>query len=192
MPTTNERARPVHEEVLHAVLRLCRARGGWTFTPEEIVRALPYLNESSVRTHIVSRCCVNAPKNHPHRWRYFRRVARGHYQVEPGYRKARKAEGVEYADASHVAETAMRYLRRPRRPLSDSIHVVVTHGDNYYVADCMEIAVVTQGRTLDELLANLKEAVALHLEGEDPSEFGLTEAPRLVITYETPALTDVV
>jgi predicted RNase H-like HicB family nuclease len=186
-----ERARPVHEEVLRAALRMCRERGDWTFTPEEIVRALPYLNESSVRTHIVSRCCVNAPKHHPHRWRYFKRIARALYQVEPDYRRVRDKKGVVRADASHVAETATRYLRRPRRPLSDSIHVVVTRGDSYYVADCLEIAVVTQGRTLDELLANLKEAVALHLEGEDPSEFGLTEAPRLVITYETPALTDV-
>ena len=187
----NERARPVHEEVLRTALRLCRKRGDWTFTPQEIVRALPSLNESSVRTHIVSRCCVNAPKNHPHRWKYFKRIARGLYQIEPEYRRARDKKDVASTDASHVAETAVRYSEKPRRPVSDSIHVVVARGEKYYVADCMEIAVVTQGRTLDELLANLKEAVALHLEGEDPSEFGLTEAPRLVITYETPALTDV-
>ena len=33
--------------------------------PVEIVRALPHLDPGTVRTHIVSRCCVNAPKNHP-------------------------------------------------------------------------------------------------------------------------------
>lgn len=39
--------------------------------------------------------------------------------------------------------------------------------DQGYVAECLEIAVVTQGNTLDEVTQNLQEAVALHLEGED-------------------------
>ena len=64
----------VHDEVLEAARRLCRERGGWTFRPDEVVRALPHLNPGSVRTHIVSRCCVNAPLHHPHRWGYFRRI----------------------------------------------------------------------------------------------------------------------
>jgi predicted RNase H-like HicB family nuclease len=34
-----------------------------------------------------------------------------------------------------------------------------------YVATCEEIAVVTQGETLDEVTANLRDAVALHFEG---------------------------
>ena len=53
----------IHDEVLRAARRLCRERRAWTFSAEEVVRALPGLNESSVRTHVVSRCCVNAPKN---------------------------------------------------------------------------------------------------------------------------------
>jgi len=40
----------------------------------------------------------------------------------------------------------------------------VHKGENYYFAECLEIAVVTQGKTLDETLSNLQEAVALHLE----------------------------
>ena len=43
---------------------------------------------------------------------------------------------------------------------------------------------VTQGKTLDEVVSNLREAVALHLEGENAAEFGLTENPTLVITME--------
>lgn len=53
-----------------------------------------------------------------------------------------------------------------------------------YVAECVEVPVVTQGRTLDEVVKNLKEAVALHLEGEDPGEWGLVDNPRILITYE--------
>jgi predicted RNase H-like HicB family nuclease len=41
----------------------------------------------------------------------------------------------------------------------------------------MEIAVVTQGKTLDETIANLKEAVALHLEDEDLTDFDLAPTP---------------
>ena len=51
-----------------------------------------------------------------------------------------------------------------------------------YVAECWEISVVTQGATLDETVKNLREAVALHLEGEDPAQFGLSPNPSLVIT----------
>jgi predicted RNase H-like HicB family nuclease len=90
-----------------------------------------------------------------------------------------------------VAETTEGYSPREPRSLRDSIHVVLTRDKKYYVAECLEIAVVTQGKTLDELLENLKEAVSLHLEDEDLEELGLTETPRLVITYETPALNDV-
>jgi predicted RNase H-like HicB family nuclease len=44
--------------------------------------------------------------------------------------------------------------------------------------------VVTQGATLDETIANLQEAVALHLEGEDLTELGLEPNPALLITIE--------
>lgn len=51
--------------------------------------------------------------------------------------------------------------------LQHTVKATVRKGEKYYVAECLEIAVVTQGKTLDETLANLQEAVALHLEGED-------------------------
>jgi hypothetical protein len=49
-----------HEETLAAVRRIAGGRSDWTFTPDEIVRALPHLNPGTVRTHITSRCCSNA------------------------------------------------------------------------------------------------------------------------------------
>jgi hypothetical protein len=83
---------PVHAHVLEAALRICVARRGWTFRPVEIVSALPALNAASVRTHIMSRCCVNAPPHHAHRWPYFRRVRRGIYEILPALRR-RRPEG---------------------------------------------------------------------------------------------------
>ena len=45
------------------------------------------------------------------------------------------------------------------------IQVHIYKGETYYVAECVDLPVVTQAKTLDELAENLKEAIALHLEG---------------------------
>ncbi len=65
-----------------------------------------------------------------------------------------------------------------------SIKAFVHKGESYYVAECMEIAVVTQGKTLDETMTNLQEAVALHLEGENWADFDLAPNPSLLVTFE--------
>ncbi|HEX9654088.1 MAG TPA: type II toxin-antitoxin system HicB family antitoxin [bacterium] len=69
--------------------------------------------------------------------------------------------------------------------LQHTIKAVIRSGEQSgYVAECMEIPVVTQGSTLDEITRNLQEAVQLHLEGEDLSELGLAPAPTIVVTLE--------
>jgi len=69
--------------------------------------------------------------------------------------------------------------------LQQTIKAVIRPGDESgYVAECLEVAVVTQGQTIDETVANLKEAVVLHLDGETPATFGLREHPTLVVTLE--------
>jgi predicted RNase H-like HicB family nuclease len=55
--------------------------------------------------------------------------------------------------------------------LQHTVKAVIRPGEQSgYVAECVEIPVVTQGATLDEVTANLREAVELHLEGEDASQ----------------------
>jgi predicted RNase H-like HicB family nuclease len=49
----------------------------------------------------------------------------------------------------------------------------------YYVVNGQEIALVTDGETLEEALHNLREAVELYYEGD-----GLTELPRLEVSLE--------
>jgi predicted RNase H-like HicB family nuclease len=66
--------------------------------------------------------------------------------------------------------------------LSRTIKAYIRRGESHYVAECLEISVVTQGKTLDETIANLEEAVALHLEGEDLAEIGLAPNPTLLVT----------
>jgi len=167
------RETPIHVEVLKAAVRLCRRRGAWSFRLHEIVRLLPQLNPSSVRTHIVSRCCVNAPRNHPHTWDYFRRIARGTYEIVPKHRRVAKE-----------VSARTTYYAKPHLPRG-TVHAVVVREGAWFVAECLEIAVVTQGRTLDETADALREAVALHLEGEDTASLGLVPSPRLVLQYET-------
>jgi predicted RNase H-like HicB family nuclease len=64
------------------------------------------------------------------------------------------------------------------------IHALVRRGETAWFAECQEVAVVTQGSTLDETFANLQEAVALHLEGEDLAELELAPQPILSVTVE--------
>jgi predicted RNase H-like HicB family nuclease len=64
------------------------------------------------------------------------------------------------------------------------IQVHIHKGEKYYVAECLDLPVVTQAETLDELADNLKEALALHLEDEDLSEFDLAPNPSILASFE--------
>jgi predicted RNase H-like HicB family nuclease len=177
----------VQQEVLETVQRLCRERGGWTFSPDEIVRALPGLNPSTVRTHVVSRCCVNAPENHAHRLAYFRRISRGVYELVPAFRPrstgSRRRRPAARQSSSNGGENP-RGGKCGEAEVRDTVHAFVVKDGDWYVADCAEIAVVTQGRTVDETIVNLRDAVALHLEGEEATTLGIVPAPKLVVTIE--------
>jgi len=73
--------------------------------------------------------------------------------------------------------------------LQHTIRAVIRPGEQSgYVAECVEIPVVTQGGTLDETAANLREAVELHLDGADLAEMGLAANPTVVVTMELDTL----
>lgn len=164
----------IQEQVLATANRLASTRRDWTFSPMEVVNALPALNENSVRTHIVSRCCMNARKNHLHKWDYFERVARGRYQVVSKYRQ----QGGETSSLDNG----------PANPgkLNDTIHAVIRKDRDTYTVECLEVAVVTQGRDLDEVARNLQEAIKLHLDGENLAEMGIGEHPRVQMIFDAP------
>jgi hypothetical protein len=77
----------VHAQVLDAARRVADA--SHAFRLADVVRALPHLNPATVRTHVASRCCVNAPSNHASRYRYFRAAGGGRYRIEPAFRGGR-------------------------------------------------------------------------------------------------------
>lgn len=175
------RVMAIHEEILATARRLCITRRTWTFTPVEVVRALPHLNERSVRTHIVSRCCINAPAHHAHRWPYFERLGRGVYEIRKEHREAAGGSDPRPEASFGVAEAAPAYETHR------AIHAVVSESEGLYVAECLEVAIVTQGASLDETLANLREALDLYVSGEDCVRLGLAPEPRLSLTFETSA-----
>ena len=57
----------------------------------------------------------------------------------------------------------------------ESIRIHIRESEGYFVASCLELAIVTQGCTLDETVSNVKEAVCLFLEDEDPEPETETE-----------------
>ena len=66
-----------------------------------------------------------------------------------------------------------------------TIQAMIYPGDERgYVAECLDLAVVTQGSSLDETVQNLREAILLHLEGEDLAEMGLAPNPLVLVTLE--------
>jgi len=69
--------------------------------------------------------------------------------------------------------------------LQRTIKAVIRAGEQSgYVAECLELPVVTQGQTLDEVSNNLREAIQLHLDGEDLTELGLATDPTVIVTFE--------
>ena len=72
--------------------------------------------------------------------------------------------------------------------LKRTIQVRIFRGEKQFVAECLDLPVVTEAPTLDELAANIREAIALHLEGEDLAELGLADNPAVIATLELDAV----
>ena len=49
--------------------------------------------------------------------------------------------------------------------MSKLFTVTITKDDDWFVAKCLENSVASQGKTMDEAMDNLREAVALYYEG---------------------------
>jgi len=56
--------------------------------------------------------------------------------------------------------------------VSKRLNAVITRDDKFFVAQCIELGVVSQGKTIEEAQANLKEAVELYIES-----FGMEDLP---------------
>jgi len=69
-----------------------------------------------------------------------------------------------------------------------TIQVRITKGEKQFVAECLDLPVVTQATTLDELATNIQEAISLHLDGEDLAELGFASDPTILATMKLEAV----
>lgn len=72
------------EQILMAIDRIARAPGA-TFSPQDVIDELTQMGtdlaESTIRTHITSRMCGDAPDNHGTTYDDLERVERGVYRL---------------------------------------------------------------------------------------------------------------
>jgi len=64
------------------------------------------------------------------------------------------------------------------------IQVKIYKGDKYFIAECVDLPVVTQGKTLDEAVENIREAIGLHLEGENLDELDISREFSILVNFE--------
>lgn len=111
------------------------------------------------------------------------KLALAHRKTPNRKAKFRKPRGWTLSGGNMVAERATEAYA-PMSPLQRTIKSFVRKSEDFYVAECIDIAVVTQGVTLEDVLTNLQEAVSLHLDGEDLAELGLAPNPSILVTLE--------
>jgi len=64
------------------------------------------------------------------------------------------------------------------------IQVKIYKGEKFYVAECVDLPVVTQGKTLDEVVENMREAIDLYLEGESLEEWAISPDFSVLANFE--------
>lgn len=72
--------------------------------------------------------------------------------------------------------------------MKHTIQVRIFRSELQYVAECLDLSVVTEASTLDELTANIQEAISLHLEGENLEELDLAPNPTILAKMELQAV----
>jgi len=67
------------------------------------------------------------------------------------------------------------------------IQFLISREDGAYTAEGVNLPVVTEGKTFEELTANIKEAVELFFENENPATLGFGPMPSILTSFELSA-----
>ena len=54
--------------------------------------------------------------------------------------------------------------------MSIKYNVIIQKEENWYVAKCLDNNVASQGKTIEEAMSNLKEALELYMQNEEPEK----------------------
>lgn len=60
----------------------------------------------------------------------------------------------------------------------------ISQEDGTYTADGVNVPIVTEGVTFEELQENIRDAVALYFEGSEPSSLGFAAMPSILTNFE--------
>ncbi|MBQ2937433.1 MAG: type II toxin-antitoxin system HicB family antitoxin [Clostridia bacterium] len=52
--------------------------------------------------------------------------------------------------------------------MSIKYNVIIQKEENWYVAKCLDNNIASQGKTIEEAIKNLKEALELYMQDEEP------------------------
>lgn len=64
----------------------------------------------------------------------------------------------------------------------------ISYEEGAYTADGINAPIVTFGHTFEELQQNIREAVALFFEGEEPRALGFVPSPSILTSFELPTI----
>jgi hypothetical protein len=68
------------------------------------------------------------------------------------------------------------------------IQFSISHEDDAYTAEGVNAPIVTEARTFEELQDNIRDAVALYFEGDDPASLGFDKVPVILTNFEVSPL----
>jgi predicted RNase H-like HicB family nuclease len=60
----------------------------------------------------------------------------------------------------------------------------ISREDGVYTADGVNAPIATEGATFEELQENIRDAVALYFEGDDPASLGFERIPAILTNFE--------
>jgi predicted RNase H-like HicB family nuclease len=60
----------------------------------------------------------------------------------------------------------------------------ISEEDGVYTAQGVDVPIVTEGQTFEQLQDNIRDAVGLYFEGDDPVALGFTKMPSILTNFE--------
>jgi predicted RNase H-like HicB family nuclease len=68
--------------------------------------------------------------------------------------------------------------------MKNIIQFLISNEDSTYIAEGVNIPIVTEGKTFEELKTNIIDAVGLFFKGENPASLGFGPRPSILTSFE--------
>ena len=68
--------------------------------------------------------------------------------------------------------------------MKNIIQFFISQEDGVYTAEGLNVPIVTEGKTFEELKTNIQEAVELYFEDEDITSLGFGKTPSILTSFE--------